>query len=107
MDSPQRTRRAQRGRGGRKKKRGRKSAVERCGKRVGDDSEMGRLIMLEEALRGFGQGGYTPLFSYQGETKGLRENGLYQGETKDLGENSVRMREWGVPKWHKSRVPSA
>jgi len=29
-------------------------------------------------------GGYPPVFSYQGETKDLRENGLYQGDALDL-----------------------
>ena len=65
---------------------------------------MERLVMLEG-------GGVPPYFAYQGETKGLRENGLHQGETKGLvGERTKERRKatwWGVPKWHKSRVPSA
>jgi hypothetical protein len=50
------------------------AAVEMRGK----EPEMERLIML--------RGGVPPYFAYQGETKGLRENGLYQGETKELQE---------------------
>jgi hypothetical protein len=30
-------------------------------------------------------GGYPPYFSYQEETKDLRENGAYEGEAKELG----------------------
>jgi hypothetical protein len=47
------------------------------------NSEMERLIMLEG-------GGVPTYFAYQGETKGLRENGLHQGETKELGEKNVQ-----------------
>jgi len=65
---------------------------------------MERLIMLEG-------GGIPPYFAYQGETKELRENGLHQGETKELGGERAKARRrarwWGVPKWHKSSVPSA
>ena len=72
---------------------------------------MKRLVMPEEALRGSGQGGTPPVFAYQGETKDLQENGLHQGETKELAGARAkvgrRARVWGVPKWHKSSVPSA
>jgi len=53
------------------------------------------------------RGGYTPLFSYQGETKDLQAESVYQGETKELRDFWVRMREWGDPKWHKNAVPQA
>ena len=55
----------------------------------GEKSEMERLVMA-------GEGGIPPYFAYQGETKGLRENGLHEGETKELGEKNVQSRKLKV-----------
>jgi hypothetical protein len=42
-----------------------------------------------------GRGEYPPVFSYQGETKELRENGRYEGELKDLAASALREKRSG------------
>ena len=58
--------------------------MEQGGEGKAGDSEMG--IGLDQ-----GYPPYPPVFSYEGETKGLRENGLHEGERKELGAILVKV----------------
>lgn len=40
-----------------------------------------------------GRGAFPPVFSYQGETKELRKNGLYQGDALDLARGKAKKKQ--------------